>query len=93
MHRPRGCCVSKLTDCSGDPKPSCRPGAVTVRREFVRALGAFQHRLLAVACKHEVGDAVRFAFGDEYDVTPRSLLLFLLRPERRRRRIRSGPST
>jgi glycogen operon protein len=41
----------------------------------------------------EFEDAVRFAFGDEYDVTARSLLLFLLRPERRRRRVRSGPST
>jgi isoamylase len=38
----------------------------------------------------ELEDAVRFAFGDEYDVTARSLLLFLLRPERRRRQSRSG---
>jgi hypothetical protein len=34
-----------------------RPDAVTIRREFVRALGTFQHRLLAVAGEHEVGDA------------------------------------
>jgi len=44
----------------------------------------------------EFEDAVRFAFGDEYDATARSLLLFLLRPERRRgahgpRRARSPP--
>jgi isoamylase len=38
----------------------------------------------------ELEDAVRFAFGDDYDVTARSLLLFLLRPERRRRQSRSG---
>jgi hypothetical protein len=36
----------------------------------------------------ELEDAVRFAFGDDYDVTARSLLLFLLRPERRRRQSR-----
>jgi isoamylase len=38
----------------------------------------------------ELEDAVRFAFGDEYDVTARSLVLFLLRPERRRRQSGSG---
>jgi hypothetical protein len=56
MHRPRGCRVRKLTDCIGDAEPGRRPGVVTIRGEFVRALGAFQHRLVAVACKHEVGD-------------------------------------
>ena len=30
-------------------------------------------------------DAVRFAFGHEYEVTARSLLVFRLRPERHRR--------
>ena len=93
MQQPRCCRAREPPDCTGNPEPGRRPGAVAIRREFMRALGAFQHRLVAVACKHEVGDAVRFAFGDEYDVTPRSLLLFLLRPERRRRRVRSGPST
>jgi isoamylase len=38
----------------------------------------------------ELDDPVRFAFGDDYDVTARSLLLFLLRPERRRRQSRPG---
>ena len=44
--------------------------------------------ILAVAREGErlgLQDAVRFSFGEEYDVTARSLLLFLLRPERRRR--------
>jgi glycogen operon protein len=36
----------------------------------------------------ELEDAVRFGFGDEYGLTARSLLLFLLRPERRRRQSR-----
>jgi hypothetical protein len=30
----------------------------------VRALGAFQHRLVAEACKHEVGDAPNVDFRD-----------------------------
>jgi hypothetical protein len=64
MHRPRGCRVRKLTDCIGNSKPSCRPDAVTIRREFVRVLGAFQHRLVAVASKHEVGDAPNVDFRD-----------------------------
>jgi len=48
MHRPRGCRVRKLTDCIGNSKPSCRPDAVTILREFVRALGTFQHRLVDI---------------------------------------------
>ena len=48
MHRPRGCRVRKLTDCIGNSKPSCRPGAVTIRREFVGVLGAFEHRLVDI---------------------------------------------
>ena len=48
MHRPRGCRVRKLTDRIGNSKPSCRPGAVTIRREFVRTLGTFQHRLVEI---------------------------------------------
>ena len=57
MHRPRGCCVSKLSDRISDPEPGRCPSTVTICREFVRVLGAFQHRFLAIACKHEVGDA------------------------------------
>jgi hypothetical protein len=57
MQQSRRCRVRKLSNRIGDPKPSCRPTAVTIRREFVGALGAFQHRFLAVACEHEVGHA------------------------------------
>jgi len=59
-----GVVVCKLPDCGGDPKPSCRPGSVTIRREFMRALGAFQHRFIAVPCNHEVGDAPNVDFRD-----------------------------
>jgi hypothetical protein len=38
MHRPQRCRARKLSDCSGDPNPSCRPNAITILREFVRAL-------------------------------------------------------
>ena len=31
MHRPRRCRVRKLSDCIGDPEPSCRTSAVTIR--------------------------------------------------------------
>ena len=41
MHQPRRRCVRKQSDCIGDPKPSCRPGAVPFRRECVGAGGAF----------------------------------------------------
>jgi hypothetical protein len=41
MQRPCGRRVRKLSDRVGDPKPSSRPGAVTIRREFVHAFGAF----------------------------------------------------
>lgn len=54
MKRPCGRRVRKLSDRIGEPKPSCRPGAVTIRQEFVHAFGAFQHRLLVAACKREV---------------------------------------
>jgi hypothetical protein len=40
------------------------PGAVTIRREFVGVCGAFQHRLLAVARKHEVRDPPNVDFRD-----------------------------
>ena len=63
MYRPRPCCVRKLSDRISDPKPSRRPGAVTIRRKFVGVFGAFLHRLLAVARKHEVGDAPYVDFG------------------------------
>jgi hypothetical protein len=49
MQQSRRCRVRKLSNRIGDPKPSCRPTAVTIRREFVGALGAFQHRFFAVA--------------------------------------------
>ena len=64
MHQRWRCRVRKLTDRSGDPKPNCRTGAVTIRCEFVRAFGSSSHRLLAVVCKHEVGDAPYVDFGD-----------------------------
>ena len=48
MHRPRGCRVRKLTDCIGNSKAGRRPDAITIHREFVRALGTFQHRLVDV---------------------------------------------
>ena len=70
MHRPRGCRVRKLTDCIGNSKPTCRPDAVTILREFVRALGTFQHRLLAVASKHEVGNAPNVDFRDHDERLP-----------------------
>jgi hypothetical protein len=41
MRQPWPCRLRKLPDCSGDPKPSRRPGAVTIRREFVGVCGAF----------------------------------------------------
>ena len=62
MQRPYRCGVRKLSDRMGDPEPSCRPSAVAIRRQFVRALGAFQHRLLAITRKHEVGDAPNVDF-------------------------------
>jgi hypothetical protein len=64
MHRPSGCRVRKPTDCVSNSKPSCRPDAITIRREFVRVLGAFQHRVVAVTCKHEVGHAPNVDFRD-----------------------------
>jgi len=36
MHQLWRCRVRKLTDCIGNSKPSCRPDAVTILREFVR---------------------------------------------------------
>jgi hypothetical protein len=41
MHQPWRCRVRKLTDRSGDPKPSCRTSAITIRYELVRAFGSF----------------------------------------------------
>jgi hypothetical protein len=57
MQQPCGCSIRKLRDRISDAKPNCSPSAVTISREFVRVLGAFQHRLVTVASKHEVGYA------------------------------------
>src|SRR6516162_9776750 len=46
MHQLWRCRVRKLTDCIGNSKAGRRPDAITIHREFVRALGTFQHRLV-----------------------------------------------
>jgi hypothetical protein len=64
MQRPCGCGSRKLSDRIGDAEPGRRTSAVTIAREFVGALGAFQHCLVAVASEHEVGDAPNVDFRD-----------------------------
>src|SRR5690349_19900187 len=57
VHRSRRRRVRELPDCVDDPEPDRYTDGVTSCREFVGSSGALHLGRVAVAFKHQVGDA------------------------------------
>jgi hypothetical protein len=76
VHRPRRCCVRKLSDRVDNPAPDYSADGVGIPCEILGSLGAFHHGLVAVALAHQGGDApnvdLRYQKREPHEIAARA---------------------